>query len=652
MTELTILGKYKLLAATIAILVVAAACGTTEVIKEVQVPGETIVVEKEVIKTIEVPGQTVTTEVIKEVRVPGETITVITEVVKEVRVPGETVIVTKEVVVEVDKIVEKLVREVVVATPGPVDTDFYITALDPNYKRGGILRTANNGPPSHWDFYVAGSITWHGVMQSMYDKLLRPDHRTPDMTLVPDIGTSWKTNDDMTQWTFQIRDGVKFHNGTDLTGHDVKATFDRIAFPESYGEGLASPEKVFWQTASLKEITATDSEVTFSLEEARSSRHMMAAFSASGAKIMSKADLDANDGNMKKIDLSKVSGSGPFKFVEQNADRFLVTANPDYWNPNAPYLDGIETIWIRIFSPEQTAAIQTGMIDWTIAPAQADIPKLQKTKGLQSAKMYNPFYWHVVFNSNRAPFNDARVRQAAALVIDPGALAKVMNQRIGVKFSGGWFPEGLGLEQYGADVLATQKYFRPPTEEDIAEAKQLLSDAGYPNGEGMPVIDLPSRGNFAVVSELMQAQLLQHLGLKSEVRVVDVGVWRETKANGTFDIGLNNALYTVPVPEVFINNITGTCDGVPCNGNLGKFQDTTLDALFEKLRYAAQADRYDISVEIADQLEKGMPYMPMTSMGYLPMYWHPQVKGFAANGSSWSGFFETLTRWDHVWLDR
>ena len=472
------------------------------------------------------------------------------------------------------------------------------------------------------------------------------------MTIVPDIGVSWTTNNDMTQWTFQIRDGVKFHNGTDLTGHDVKATFDRIAFPESYGEGIGSPNKAIWQSADLKEITATDSEVAFHLEEAKSTQHMMAGFVDALAKISSKADLDANKGNMKKIDFSKVSGSGPFKFKETNADHFLVEANPDYWNPDAPYLDAIETIWIRVFSAEQTAAIQTGMIDWTIATAQADGGKLAGTKGLQSAKMYNPFYWHLIFNSNRAPFNDVRVRQAAALVIDPGALAKVMNQRIGVKFSGGWFPEGLGLESYSADTLATHKYFRPPTEEDIAEAKQLLSDAGYPDGAGMPVIDLPSRGNFAVVSEMMQAQLLQHLGLESEVRVVDVGVWRETKAKGTFDIGLNNAVYSIPVPEVFINNITGTCDGAPCNGNLGKFQDTTLDALFEKLKYAANEDRYDISVEIADQLEKGMAYFPMSSMGYLPMYWHPPVKEFAANGSSWAGFYETLTRWDHVWLDR
>ena len=105
------------------LLAVAAACGTErvevpgetvvvekEVIKEVQVPGETVVVEKEVVKTVEVPGETVTKEVVKEVQVPGETVVVEKEVVKTVEVPGETVVVEKVVVKEVEA--ERYVRDV------------------------------------------------------------------------------------------------------------------------------------------------------------------------------------------------------------------------------------------------------------------------------------------------------------------------------------------------------------------------------------------------------------------------------------------------------------------------------------------------------------------------------------------------------------
>ena len=610
----------------------------------------------EVVK--EVPGETVYKEIIKEVPVEKEVIKeIITEkiVTQEKEVPVEK-IVTKEVEVPVEKIiqVDRVIKEIVIATPMPADTNFYATALDPNYKRGGTLITANNGPPGHWDFYAAGSITWHGVMQTMYDKLLRPDTRTPDMTIVPDIGTSWEISSDQTEWTFQIRDGVRFHDGSTLTGHDVKATFDRIAFPSTFGEGLAAASKGIWQSATLQEITATDSEVKFILEEPKSTTHMMAGFTDALAKISSKANLEANNGNMKNVDLSKVSGSGPFKFVEQTADHFVVDANTDYWNPNAPYIDRVETIWIKVFSPALTAAIQTGKVDWAIATAPPDDDKLRATPGLQNATMYNPFYWHIMFNSDKAPFNDVRMRKAVALVVEPEAVVTGMNQALGSAYGGGWFPQGMGMEEYSPAQLRTQKYFRAPTAEDVAEAKALLAEAGYPEGATLPKIDFPGRNNAinTTVNEIVQAMLLQHLGWESEIRLVDVGTWRETKASGDFHMGLNNALYTVPVPEVFMLDIVGSCDGVPCSTNLGKFQDSQVDELFAKLKNAAPADKYGISVELGDRLDETIPYMPMTQAGTMQMWWHPHVKGFAPNGSSWSGFYETVTRWDHVWLDK
>jgi len=616
------------------------ACGTTETItKTIEVPGETIIVEKEVVKTVEIPG---------------ETITVTKEVVKEVAVPGETIVVEKEVEVvkEVEVFFEKLVEKVLIATPGPADTDFYMTTLDPNNKRGGTLITANNGPPSHWDFYAAGSITWHGVMSSMYDNLLRLDSRSADMTIVPEIGTTWELNPDMTEWTFKIRDGVRFHDGSDLTPLDVKATIDRMAFPP---EGVAANSKGLWQSTSLREITATDDSVTFHLDEPRSTQHMMAVFSESQGKISSKANLDEFGGNMKKVDLSKVSGSGPFKFVEQNADHFVVEANMDYWNPNAPYLDGVETIWIPVFSPQLTAALQTKMIDFGGITAPADSASLLSTPGLNHATQIAPFYWHLLFNTQNEGFSDPRVRQAVALILDQEAMLEAISPVFGNKFGGGWHPEGLGMETYSPSSLAQQKYFRSPTDEDIAEAQQLLADAGYPNGEGFPVVDLPGRNNAlnTIINELTQAFLLQHLGLESELRLTDVGSWRQMKANGEFDIALNNLVYSVPVPEYYIRNIVGNCDGVPCNGNLGKNNDPVLDELLLKIKDEQDpSKKYDISVEISDQLEKEMPFVPLMEAGTFKHWWVPEMKGFVPHGSQFATFWGFGHKWDHVWLDR
>jgi ABC-type transport system substrate-binding protein len=214
------------------IVAVSAAC-TTEVVKEVvkEVPVEVV---REVVKEVQV-------EVYRDKEGAVRTREVEVEVVKEVEVE-----VIKEV--EIEKIVEKL--EIVVATPGPAD--WYVETMDPNHKRGGTLKWASGGPVAHYDYFCCGSMNWHGTMHTMYDKLLRHDTRTADMTVIPEIGTSWERSSDGKTYTFQIRDGVTFHSGEELTGHDVKATFDRGVFPETFGEGLASVNRGVMQSATLK----------------------------------------------------------------------------------------------------------------------------------------------------------------------------------------------------------------------------------------------------------------------------------------------------------------------------------------------------------------------------------------------------------------
>ena len=608
------------------IVAVGAAC-TTEVVKEVvkEVPVE-VIKEVQVVEYKDKEGavRTREIEVIKEVPV---------EVVKEV---------------EIEKIVEKL--EIVVATPGPVE--FYVETLDPNHKRGGTLKWASGGPVAHYDYFCCGSMNWHGTMHTMYDKLLRHDTRTADMTVIPEIGTSWERSSDGKTYTFQIRDGVKFHSGEELTGHDVKATFDRGVFPETFGEGLASVNRGVMQSATLKEITSTDSEVVFNFEEAPTLTHAMAGFTDFSFMISRKADWEATNGSFKQIDLSKVTGTGPFKFVETTADHFLVEANVDYWNPHTPYLDRVETIYFSPFTPALTAAGQTNMLDIFQATAPSDNEKIGAIPQISRNTVLWPFYWHILFNSDKPPFDDVRMRKAVALVVAPEILVDGMGQALGSTFGGGWFPEGMGVQAYTADQLRTQKYWREPTEEDIAEAKALLADAGYPEGTPLPVLDLPGRNNKfnTVAVELLQAQLKQHLGWESEPRLVDVGVWREIKAAGEFDMGLNNALYSVPAPESFLRDITGTCDGVPCNFNLGKFEDPVLDDLFAELKTAE--DRYAASVPLYDRLNEMWPILPMTQAGRNIVWYYPDVKGMPANGSTYAGFAEKISRFDHVWLDR
>ena len=200
-----------------------------EVVKEVMVPGETVVVEKEVVKTVEVPGETVTAEVVKEVQVPGETVVVEKEVVKTVEVPGQTVVVEKVVVQEVP-------GQNYVADP---TTGNAVTA--PQY--GGTLTYASKEEWANPDVLVAnkwgamfnrfvsekmGFANW-GIDRAEY-KLA--DWWTPLFAMTGSLAESWETPDDKTI-VLNIRKGVQWHDkapmdGRELTAQDIEYNFDSL----------------------------------------------------------------------------------------------------------------------------------------------------------------------------------------------------------------------------------------------------------------------------------------------------------------------------------------------------------------------------------------------------------------------------------------
>ena len=257
------------------LLAVVAACssetievpGETVVVEKVvtetvEVPGETVVVEKEVIKTVEVPGETVTKEVVKEVQVPGETVVVEKEVVnrpRRVEVPGETVVVEKVIVEEV--------RAGYVTDPA---TGKVVSA--PAY--GGTFNTAicygalADGPDT-------GSAGGAAVSSSVIEKLTIGDWATdrdvyafrtvsftPEDAYTGSLAESWDISPDGKTYTFNIREGVNWHdkapmNGRELTAYDVEFNYHRIT---GTGSGYTEPTPKQWllPALSFESITATD----------------------------------------------------------------------------------------------------------------------------------------------------------------------------------------------------------------------------------------------------------------------------------------------------------------------------------------------------------------------------------------------------------
>ncbi|MBP2672907.1 MAG: putative periplasmic dipeptide transport substrate-binding protein, partial [candidate division NC10 bacterium] len=247
------------------------------------------------------------------------------------------------------------------AAPAPTTQPgepFYMKAIDHDKaKRGGTLRLAAHGPPSMFDIYASGTIANVGAQSPMYDLLVRQDPRDPKLPIVPSLATSWTISSDGMTYTFNLRKGVKFHDGTDFSAEDVKATFDRIVFPPANLLSL--------RILPIKETVVLDRHtVQMKLSEPRDSYTFLALLAGGWNVITSKKALDQYKGDLKQVD--NFPGTGPFMYKSRTTESWEMVRNPNYWNPYAPYVDRIVHVWLKAWTPELAAALLGGQVDWAM----------------------------------------------------------------------------------------------------------------------------------------------------------------------------------------------------------------------------------------------------------------------------------------------
>ena len=615
-----------LMLCAVAAMLAVVACGAAE--PEVVRVVETVVVTEQVVKEVEVVKEVVReVEVVKEV--PKEVIKQV-EVVKEVPVEREVI---KQVVV--------------VATPGPADQgQFLMQTLDPFPKRGGTLRLGAHGPPAHFDVAASVTIANHGSQSSMYDTLLRHDPRTPSVPIVPDLAHRWEISSDGQTYRFSLREGVKFHDGDELTSADVKATYDRIIFPR---EGLVSLRQVFFQ--AVDSVDTPDAyTVEFTLKEPRASDTMLAAFASEWNHIVKKSTLDENDGNLRQVD--DHPGTGPFIYQARDDDKWVVEKNVDYWNPNAPYVDRLEHIWLVAWTPENTAALLGGQTDWTMWLAPKDGRNIGDNPGLSQGRMHSFTAGMINLNTERAGLDDPRVRRAMMLAVDTPILVETVKDIIGIEW-GEFFVAGT---PYALSPLEAAQIpgLRSPTEEDLAEAKRLMAEAGYPNGEGFPKLDLLTRETPDQRTSMpaLQAMLIERLGIQGEIRLSDVSQYIEDTVEGNYDVALGASKSLAGDPSDYIRNAYGVCGEQLCDNNFSRWRNEDFNQLIRDFELELDLDkRIAITDEIRTLLLAEAPAIPHINSEIVYWGWSDDVKGMMPDNSDFFTWYE-LHKWDNVWLDR
>src|ERR1700730_15730745 len=212
---------------------------------------------------------------------------------------------------------------------------FSVTDAALAQKQGGILRMPHFDSPASMSLLEESTVAVTRPMMPVFNNLVMFKQDVPQNSLrsiVPDLAKSWAWNEEGTELTLPLRQGVKWHDGQPFTAKDVKCTWDLLAGKGS--EKLRINPRKSWYT-DLEEVTTNgDFEVTFHLKRPQPSFLVLL---ASGWSPVYPCHVPP--GEMRRHPI----GTGPFKFVEFKSNQSItVTRNPDYWKPGRPYLDGIE----------------------------------------------------------------------------------------------------------------------------------------------------------------------------------------------------------------------------------------------------------------------------------------------------------------------
>ena len=459
---------------------------------------------------------------------------------------------------------------------------------------------------------------------------------------VPGQAESWTTSEDGLTWIFTMRDGLKWSDGPDLNAKDFEYSFKRMADPDTaapYAETCLGMIDGFEEAAGFPDadgnptvepnldalnVKASDDGKTLTIVLAYPCSYFDKIVAFAAMSPVQKATVEAN-GDAWCTSPDTYVCNGPFMITEWTpSERIVLTKNPNYvggWDSSKIVSESI-TLLLLEDSSASFAAYNSGEAQLIKDVPTDEIPSLTK------AEDGGDFYvdtilgtYYVSLNLKRDAFKDAKVRRALSLAIDRDYVANTIMQGTystadsivgpGIVDENGYFHDNGNAPYISADYEA-----------NLAEAKKLLADAGYPNGEGYPTLEYSTNdaGYHVPLAEYLQ-QAWSDLGITLTISKMEWSSFTAARRAGEYDVARNGWVMDYNDPS---NMLDLFCSG---NGNNdGKYSNPEFDAAIEASRVA------DVSEHFA-QLHKAEDIL-MEDTGCLPIayyndYWlqSPALKG-------------------------
>jgi peptide/nickel transport system substrate-binding protein len=325
-------------------------------------------------------------------------------------------------------------------------------------QRGGILRfgVGDLSKSERLDPALATSASYYLVIL-IYDTLVR---RTQDFRVTPALAESWEPNPGATSWTFHLRSGIRFHDGSAFSSRDVAWTLQRILDPKTGCPLQSRLASSLWPTG----IKAID-ERTVVLQLKRRDPFLPLALASYYAGIV-------KEGTSPGVDVATAIGTGPFRMKSfRAAESWEVVRNEHYWLPGLPYLDGVQKVTI-LDQTTRAAAVQADAVDIVEGLDFLSLKRLSADPRLHTIILPAMNFVGIQMDCSSKPFDDPRVRLALKLAHDRQRLLDTVYQGFGevtgdvpVPMSDPYYPPALGKRG-----------------QNIERARQLLAESGYPNG--------------------------------------------------------------------------------------------------------------------------------------------------------------------------
>ncbi len=438
-------------------------------------------------------------------------------------------------------------------------------------QHGGILKymVPSSGAPSLDGHRETTFATIHPTAP-FYSLLIQVDPTSTKARIIGDLATRWRVSEDKKTYTFTLRKGVKFHDGSPLTSRDVVASWRKLVNPETYGKEITSARKRFF--SMIKSYRTKGSyRVVFTLH------HPSNAFIPTLAvpfNYIYKADILKKNPRFYE---KSVMGSGPFRLKKYVPRKYITgESNPSYYVRGLPYLDGFQAIFAKR-QGTYVKAIQDGKIHGIFRGLPPDaVTGLLKKK---NAFNVHEGAWNclilVAFNTDKKPFDDVRVRRALHLAIDRWGGSKALSQTTIVKTVGGYTFPGHPLSFTQKELRREPGYGNFPR--SLHTAKLLLKRAKQTD-LSFELLNRDTDQPYLVVGNWLVEQW-KKIGVNARQKVVSTPQWYAQRRNRQHAVAVDAGCQALVNPTV---DIAKFIPGAP-----GDYTSTKQDKQFNRW-YAQQ----------------------------------------------------------------